>query len=376
MRKAGPNEAGRRSGLEPAFDAGSGSILRALLATGSAESAKRLAHMLAGSATCERASSIKDAIVEHDLDEFELLIVDGRGAGCLDRAGEVAALWPGTAVVVLMRSPAIEQSLAALRSGVVDVIDTQLGTEELSRRLAGTVEAGRSRRRRERAMDRLWALCAQDPSSTSGDLSALATGLERAFESSLASGARARALIEFRTLLRQELDVEGVLRTALQQMMVLAGPINAAVFLPSSDGDFSLGAYVNLDLSPQHADLVLDQLANAISPQVEGRVGLIELVGEQQIARAFGTGGSWLGDRRMTLYACRAERECLAVLALMPRRGSQLCEDMRALVSDLGDALGEQLGRVVRVHHRHLPKDKWGTLTEPRARGDDLDLAA
>ena len=66
---------------------------------------------------------------------------------------------------------------------------------------------------------------------------------------------------EFNSLIRQELDLESLLRVSVEFILGKSGPTNAAVFLPAASGDYSLGAYVNYDCPKDSAEVLMDQLA-------------------------------------------------------------------------------------------------------------------
>ena len=38
----------------------------------------------------------------------------------------------------------------------------------------------------------------------------------------------------------------------------------------------------------------------------------------------------------------------------------------------IGDLFAQQLARVIRIHHRHLPKDKWGAIGDVEEDGPDI----
>ena len=46
------------------------------------------------------------------------------------------------------------------------------------------------------------------------------------------------------------------------------------------------------------------------------------------------------------------------------------------LIRTMSALFAKQLARVIHVHHRHLPKDKWGHPGDPYGGADDIDLAA
>src|SRR5205807_1368176 len=101
---------------------------------------------------------------------------------------------------------------------------------------------------------------------------------------------------EFNSLIRQELDVESLLRTALEFILAKTGPTNAAVFLPATSCDFSLGAYVNYDCPKEAADTLLESLAGIIAPKMEHEAGLKILNTPEEIDGAFGEGAHWLSE--------------------------------------------------------------------------------
>ncbi|MCA9278646.1 MAG: hypothetical protein H6815_10685 [Phycisphaeraceae bacterium] len=331
-----------------------------------------------------RCGSVREAIVQYDPDDYVLLIVDAKSAGCMERAAEVATLWPGIGVAVLMVKPGLEDSLAAVRGGVIDVIDRELAKNTIATRLIDALNAGRSKRTHERHIDTLWALCgehgefAQDNAEERPDESfgALVDGLVDMFDEMSLTLDTTKQLTEFQTLLRQELDLEGVLRTALQQLLACVGACNTAVFLPGTSGDFSLGAYVNNDLNPEHLDMLLDEISDAVGAHVDHLPNQLHLRSASEIQRELGISDVWMGDRQMLLAPCRADGEVLAVVAFFQDQQCPFSTKLVELIEPVATLVGSQLARVVRVHHRHLPKDKWGSLTEPHSLGDDFDIAA
>ena len=105
---------------------------------------------------------------------------------------------------------------------------------------------------------------------------------------------------------------------------------------------------------------MLDQLADVLAPRFEETTEVVSLNGRLDMEEALGNDSHWLEDYAMLTVSCQQDGECLAVLGVF--RDQTLAfsdEDIRVfrLVAKL---FGEQLGRVIHVHHRHLPKDQWG----------------
>ncbi len=180
---------------------------------------------------------------------------------------------------------------------------------------------------------------------------------------------------ELNAILRQELDLDGLLRTVLEFVLKRTGPTNAAVFLPSSSGDWSLGAYANYDKPRDTVETMLDSLCDGLAPVFAEQEGVAIVKGRQELEAALGERAHWLGNSTLAAFPCVHEGETLAVVALFRDKQEAFAEGTAATLRIVADLFGAQLGRVVRTHHRHLPKHKWGSPGDPPG-GDDIDLAA
>lgn len=183
---------------------------------------------------------------------------------------------------------------------------------------------------------------------------------------------------EYGALIRSELDIESLLRATLEFLLGRSGPTNAAVFLPTTTGDFSLGAYVNYDCPRETVDILLDHMANVIAPRFEDLRRVVHLSDAATLDRYIGTDADWLGESAVMAVACRAERETLAIILLFRDRHIPFTMGLSEQLQTVADLFGRQLSKVIHIHHRHLPKHKWGLLGDHDAdTGDDYgDLAA
>ena len=165
-------------------------------------------------------------------------------------------------------------------------------------------------------------------------------------------------------------------RQVLEFVLANLGATNAAVFLPGSTGDYSLGAYVNYSCPKDAAEVLLDHLANVAAPNLEHTTGVIHIKTPEQLEARFGDSCGWIGDCEMLAFTCRSEGECLAVFTLFRERSTPFGSDAAAMLGMLSDVFGHQLARVIRIHHRHLPRDKWGSLGDPTNLDDEGGMAA
>ncbi|MEM9372328.1 MAG: response regulator [Planctomycetota bacterium] len=308
----------------------------------------------------------------------DLLIVDrtlpgGDGLDVLERA---AAAVPGISGVVIVDSPSADDAVRAMRAGACDLISPRTRSGEVRRRIETAARKAERTRTREERIGRLRKLChtlKDARAQVSGQVGELCNDLVDAYRDMSDQLTDTRMTGELETLLGQELEIEGLLRTMLEYALAKLGPTNAAVFLPSSGGEFSLGAYVNHDVPKEHAELMLDHLADSLAAGFEDRPGVHTLEGPDEMDAWLGADAHWMDNRTALVFCCRADDECLGVMTLFRDHGRAFSEQDVRTVSIIGGLFRDQLERVIRVHHRHIPKDSWGVF-DPPSREDTDDF--
>jgi len=265
--------------------------------------------------------------------------------------------------VVLGAIHSADDAVRAMRAGACDLIPIGGNGADTVRRVGEAVERAQRVRRRDARVDRLKKLCSKLNSArqeVSGQIGGLCTDLTEAYKDLTQQFGDVKVTSELETLLRQELDIESLLRTLLEFTLSKIGPTNAAVFMPTSGGDYSVGAYVNYDIAKETAEIMLDQLADAIPESVEHLDGVRAMSGRVELTEMLGTSAYWVEDATMMTITCREDDECLAVLALFRDRSRSFSEDDVRMLEIIGTLFGRQLARVIQTHHRHLPRDEWG----------------
>ncbi len=314
-------------------------------------------------------------------DDYEAVLVDL--PACTPEALRAVRRIGARRVAAVLVCPRVtfDDAVAAMRAGAADVLQASITGTDLSRRVRSAVAQVRAR------------LVAEGAQPTTGKEPAMARRAHRdeqdqPVDRTPASAARAgrgagpvhvrlsAAAEQFETTIRGELDVESLLRQVLEFVLAHFGPTNAAVFLPGTTGDYSLGAYVNYTCPKDTVEVLLDHLANIAAPRLECTTGIIHLKTEQQLRDRLGDSADWLLDHALVGFTCRSPRtdsdpaECLAVFTLFRDRGTGFEPPKFALLQEVAEVFGRQLARVIRIHHRHLPKDQWGALGDP---ADDRD---
>ncbi len=315
---------------------------------------------------------------------LDVVVVD---AGLPDGAGLdlVPIVRRGGARAVLAgRGVTADLAVDALRVGVSDVVNLDAGASDLALRVEVAARRARASRGRKGRIDRLVSLgrMCRRLRETRDDLraqvEAVRTDLCGAYEEFAEHMNQITTASEFKGLIRQELDIENLLRTTLEFVLGRSGPTNAAVFLPTTSGDYSLGAYVNYDCPKDTCDILLDHLANSVAPKFEKLKGVLHATTRDELDAYIDGEAAWLGDSHVVAYCCRHDGETLAIFLLFRDKRSGFAPGVLDQVRTIGELFAAQLARVIHIHHRHLPKHKWGMLgdaeTEPGT--DDYGLAA
>ncbi|MCC6661001.1 MAG: hypothetical protein IT437_08970 [Phycisphaerales bacterium] len=280
------------------------------------------------------------------------------------------------AVVALAQRPTLEHATGLMRLGAADLVALPATPHDLRERLAEALERTRRSRLLEARVERLRLVCRrlnEARRQVSSQVGTLCNDLVEAYQELSDKVTHMNVATEFSSLIRHELDVESLLRTALEFVLAKTGPTNAAVYLPATSGDYSLGAYVNFDGPKDSADILLEQMAGVVAPRIERESGVCFLKQGRDMAEFLGSDAQWIGDAGGVAFPCRHEGECLAVVILFRDRRTPLSEDLRPVFQTISELFGRQLARVIHIHHRHLPKDQWGGFAGP---DDDIDLAA
>ena len=321
--------------------------------------------------------------------DLAVLDADLPGAEGLRLAEEIAASRRGRRPgLVLLRQPERRVSVAeASRAGLLDVLDAGGAARTAANRVAAALrrveEAARrdEARRRERRRSRRSRsplrgagveVCGSGVRAA-GDLRpgrALCGDLVGAYqelsdrldaavcEPGLAplSAAGGDALAD---LLADELGLEPVIRTTLEHLVSVAGATNAAIFLPASMDEYSLGGYVNHTCTTESAGMLLEHLADVVAPKLAAAAGPVHLTDNAQLAAWFDDDAAWLDDSEFLGIPCtlggeedEAEAECLAVVLLFRESDQPFDATTLTACETLGPVLADVLQRLIRVHHR------------------------
>jgi len=266
-----------------------------------------------------------------------VLITGRRDAGAL-----VAALRAGVADVVALTDPDFEQ---AINDAVTRIWARVMRlAEKRAERRAVQAQRRSARTLRRRLLSQTQALCADLAHTCRG------MGME------LASVAMAS---EVNALFRQELDLEGLLRTTLEYTLRKVGPTNAVVFLRNTCEDFEVGAYANYDAPREASECMLDRLASTLPDVVGSESEPVRMDSADAIVGAVGTMPEGLGEAALMAVGCGVGREPGAVIALFRDRRQGFGDTAVRTLRIVGRAFGEQAVRIRQTQIRHLGSPDW-----------------
>ena len=329
----------------------------------------RLSSLLAGAViSCEHVDS-SDAAISHLVSgATDVIVVSDRLAPrhFAPLAAHARRISASIKVIVAGHAPRGPKLLEAVRAGAVDWIDLSHDDTELIERLQHALELGREDRARDERIARLKGIC-RKLSMTRGEFSKQIDSLNEGLNEFRDRVDEASIIGEFRGLLSQELDVEDLLRTAMQYMLTKTGATNAAVFLPGSKPtQFGLGAYVHYDCPRTTAEPLLSRLADEICPRIAASDDILRFADTGEFIESIGLEASVLDECELVAWPAHHGDECMGVFFLFRNRSEPFKDELAGLIDALRPVFAAQMAKLVRVHHRS--KFSW-----PDARGSASD---
>jgi hypothetical protein len=304
--------------------------------------------------SCESVDSSDEALAHIVSGATDLILVSDRfdPAVFAPIAAQARRISAAAKLLVAGEAPRGSSLLDAVRAGAVDWLDLANDDADLHARIRHAVDLGNEDRRREERISRLKGICRKlsiTRSEFTRQIDSLSEGLsdfrERVDEAGIVG--------EFRGLLSQELDVEDLLRTAMQYMLTKTGATNAAVFLPGSKPtQFGLGAYVTYDCPRTTAEPLLNRLASEICPRLARNDDIMRFADTAEFVESIGLEASVLDESELVAWPAHHGDECMGVFFLFRNRNEPFKDELAGLIDALRPVFAAQMAKLVRVHHR------------------------
>jgi len=292
--------------------------------------------------------------------------------GGLDLAPLVQKTSPSTKIVVFAEAITPDTAVHAMRCGAVDCLcvpSDAAKMDDFLRRLEPALLKSRAERQRDERLLRLKKICRElniARHEISKQVDGLCDDLSNAYREIADQMTDVALASESRTLLKQELDVEDLLRTTLEYLLTKTGPTNAAVFLPDAPKPgkgggtqhYGLGAYVNYDCPRETISMLLDHLGRAICPQMEDEPDIVAFADAEEFSDWIGAdlhGAAFLANSNVIAFSCLHKGECLAVIVLFRNATTPFDEKLAGTMDTMRQIIAEQLSNVIKVHQRAKP---------------------
>ncbi|MAX25920.1 MAG: hypothetical protein CMJ19_15590 [Phycisphaeraceae bacterium] len=336
---------------------------RALLVDVDPQAHEQLQSSLKQIAACklEAVSDINQAMEDLSHHRYDVVIAcaDQNEAATLEVLKQIQAKHPTTESILISKElPSADMLFKAMRNGASDVLCMPLNNDDLMSRLKLAHNRAVSKRRERRKIRKLQKTCdklTQAHQDVSRQVDVLCNDLVTAYHDLASQMHETVQNNDFLSYVGNELDLEHVLRRTLEYVLEKAGPTNAALFLPAMADEYSLGGYVNLDGSRESTTMILQHLADVVAPKMAERDHVLHITDNETMGKWIGADAAYLEDAHVLAVRCQHEEETLAVLIAFRDQSTPFAPEMVQTFEAISTLLAEQLSRVIRIHHRHLP---------------------
>lgn len=300
------------------------------------------------------AKGIDQALCELQHKPVDLVVVnlqvgDNAGVQLLER---IKRAYPATTAVAMSRSQAAEACVEAWRAGASDIVFSPLKVEETRQVIEGSLRKTMVLSQQSARQRRLRTVCkrlnkARHEISQQVDL--LCNDLVRAYQDLAQQLNQTQAIADFATAIEGHRGLEGLMRASMEWVLKKLGPVNAAVFLPDSEGNYSLGAYLNLDTAAEEG--FIEAIGSTLALQGAAG-GVVHLENDQQISDMFGNPGAALRGKTWMAHGCFLRQECLGVLTLFRSNGVPIDASLATLLQAITPVLAEKIAQTMHQHNR------------------------
>ncbi len=359
-RKVRSTEAGAKQARKPRRGP-TGRAFRVLLVEPESKVRRTLSQSIAGEQlTVVEADSLAAARKQLASTSVDLALIDPTlpdGSG-MQLARELAASRRQTQTIVISGEPSLEQAIDAIRAGVADFIVKPLDMRDLNERVRQAMDRQRRDEQREQRNRRLRRLCRklnEARQEVTEQVDVLCNDLVTAYQELASQMQTVARTSEYAGLIRDELDLEGLLRKTLEFLVQKAGPTNAAIFLPSNADEYTLGGYVNYDCTADSADVLLQHLADVVAPLMTDCRETVHITDNETLRKWIGDDHAYLADSHVLAFTSMHQNETLAVLVLFRDGAMPFSAELVESLGALAPMMGDYLARIIRIHHRHVP---------------------
>lgn len=331
----------------------------ALVGGGTARIAEALSEALPAHAAVECLEGCRGLLNPMPGRGWDLILLDVTEGG--DRLAVAAAAArranPRVALLLLTPGDSLDTMRTALKLRCDDLLQMPMERSELAQRLQAALTRALAARLADEKLALLEGVCERllaDRDELARKVGGLCGDLATAHERSSEQATIAGRVGELRALLSQETERESTVRTAMQYLLSVTGPMNTAVFLPTADGAWTLAGYAREDTPRNRLSVEMDEFRSrwcgelASAPAVVRVEGTVANPQWQPLA-------SLLPGRDIIGWSCPSGERAEAIL--IGFRAAHRPFDAAAIevLDALREVIGSALQRLDRIHRRARP---------------------
>ena len=293
-----------------------------------------------------------------DLLLIESHLPDGSG---IELAGELQHKKTAIETLITTDTPNVDDAIQAMRAGVCDYLPKPVEAGDIRNRLHHAAAKHQAKLDDDRRLKRLKQTCRKLNAmrkTVTQQVDILCSDLVTAYQELAGQMHHVAQASEFGALLREELDLEQVLRKTLEFLLDKAGSTNAVIFLPSEADEYSTAGYINYDCSGDSADMLLDHLADVVAPKLAGTTEMVHVKDHEKLEQWIGDDAAYLVDYELLGFAAEHEEETLATVLLFRDKREPFDHAATAACQAIAPMLGEYLAKLIRIHHRCIEQDE------------------
>ncbi len=321
---------------------------------------------------CVHTCSADDAQQRLRVGEFDLLLYAPTDVkeSQLEFLGVAKKVAPTTKAIIISSKSNWSLVVNATRMGAVDVLCHESEKSDVFDRVKTALMKTRRERQREQSLARLRSVCRELQAArheVAEQVEGLCQELAAAYANVDQQVQDAVTASEYRTLLRQDLDVEEALRTTLSYLISKIGPTNGAIFLPEGNDQYGLGAYANLDCPRESADPLLQAYAEVVCPKLAKEKDIVLFEDAEELLEGLQVQTPSLLEAQFMAFSCRTRKGSMAVVILFRNKETPFDPEQSGALELIREIFATHLERIVRVHHR-------GKEWPDQAASDEIDF--
>lgn len=309
----------------------------------------------AGGVKLRQVQTLEHATLEmlHDPASLVLVNVHCEDQGGLALIETLNQRWPQSLILAVARRRQVEVCLQAFRAGASDVVFEPLSTESLSTTVARIGSQKSSRHKLVWRNQRLRVVCRQLNKARheiGQQVDLLCHDLVKAYQDLADQFNQAKTSDELADALGDDLEIERLLRKTLELVLKKLGPMNAAIFLPDSERNFSLGAYLNFDTNPD--SIFVGMVSQTVIQKAALQCSSLLLPNDESLREAFGSDATLLTGRTWLATPAMRDKECVAVLVAFQPQHKPLSPNTQKLFESVAVLLAEKITKSIDIYNR------------------------